>query len=114
MWENASAGSSQNTLGRRFPWLWFFLVLVAPAILNFVLALFAANSNEAVTLILGLTFVGSLAAGIASAILLVRWKKGELSSAGVPSVFAFSILFSVVSFALCFAGCAAGFTLSSK
>jgi hypothetical protein len=109
---NAEAGSSQNTPTRRFPWFWFFLVLAAPAILNFVLASFAANSIEVANVILGLTFAGSPAAGIAGAILFGRWKRDSSNSR--INVVALAVLLSVLSFGLCFVGCAAGFTLASS
>jgi len=104
---------AQNTSRKRLSLLWILLVLVAPAILNFALASLAANSNEAVKLIAWMTFFGGPAAGILSAILLMRWKYGVLSSAAILGVIGLSILFSVVSFGLCFVGCAAGFTLSN-
>jgi zinc ribbon protein len=110
--ENASASIPQNNPRSRFPWL-CFLIVVAPAIFNFLLASLGVDSTEAGNLMGVLTFGGSPVAGIVSAILLVRWKKGELSSAAIGSVIGFSLLLSVVSFVLCFVGCAAGFSISN-
>jgi hypothetical protein len=106
--------SSQNTPRKRFFWGWFFLVLAAPAILDFLLMSFFSNSDEALNLMALVTFGGSPIASLVSSILLVRGHTYGSRSAYVLMGFFMFILFLVVSFALCFTGCATASVLSGK
>lgn len=110
------AAPPQNVPGRRFSWWLFFLVLAAPAILDFVLISFFSSSNFALNLMALATFAGSPVAGLVGAVLLVRWQseRDGLESSGIPRGILFFALFSVVSFALCFVGCATAAVISPK
>jgi hypothetical protein len=94
----------------QFRWPVFSLILAGPAILTFVLVSFFSNSNQAMNLLVITTFGGCPLAGIISAILFVRWQEGGNVIRGIV----FSVLLSVVSFALCFAGCAIGAVVLSS
>lgn len=111
---NAGVASLEGTSGKGISSLWIVLILVAPAILDFVLVPFAGNSNQSGLMILWVTFLGTPVAGIVSAILLVRRRTESWDSPSIGKVVLLSILLTVISFALCFAGCAGGFALSGK
>jgi hypothetical protein len=104
--------SSENPPRKRFFWGWWFLVVAIPAIVNFLLTAIFSNSDQAANLMVLATFGGSPVAGLVSAILMVRWERNDYGSASITKVILVSILFSVISFGLCFVGCAAGFSLA--
>jgi hypothetical protein len=106
--------SSEISPRKRFFWGWLFLVLAAPAIVDFLLVAIFSNFDQAANLMVLVALGGSPVAGLVGAILLVRWQTNgdDSKSTDATKVILFAVLFSVISFALCFAGCAAGFSLA--
>jgi hypothetical protein len=111
---SAVVASLDDTAKRRISLLWIFLILAAPAILDFMLVSFFQNSDGGEGLMVCATFAGTPLAGIIGAILLVRRQREGSDSPSILRVFLLFILLTVVSFALCFVGCAVGSAFTAR
>ena len=94
------AFESTRDLARKFHWQWFTLALLLPPVLT-MLAMMSERPGDTPVLI---AMSGSSVGGFVCGWLLAR-RLARTTGGRVLATLGFAVLFSVVIFGLCFAGC---------
>jgi len=101
-WETAPGSG----VARKFPWLLFYLVMAAPAMVDLLLVMVPSTSSSRLGPVLLVTFAGSAVSGIVCGIILARHKGSGDVTLVILQAAGYSILMAIVSFFLCWLGCA--------